>query len=224
VGDDVEIYADAGRREILHVARHLRQQRPRKDGVCHCLADLVAPRESGLRDHIGAFVVSGGDGAQKLADGFASDGDDYRAILVKSLADRLAEAFAEKMHQKVRTELWGYAPDEALDSEALIREEYVGIRPAPGYPACPDHTEKGGLFELLDASARCGVTLTENFAMAPAAAVSGWYFSHPASRYFGLGKIDRDQVADYADRKGWTRAEAERWLAPNLGYVPDDAD
>jgi 5-methyltetrahydrofolate--homocysteine methyltransferase len=190
--------------------------------VCHCLADLVAPREAGLPDHVGAFVVTAGHGARELADRFAAAGDDYSAILVKALADRLAEAFAERLHEYVRTVLWGYAADENLDNAALIREEYTGIRPAPGYPACPDHTEKAGLFELLDATERCGVELTETFAMDPAAAVSGWYLAHPASRYFGLGKIDRDQVEDYAARKGWTRDEAERWLGPSLGYAPGD--
>jgi 5-methyltetrahydrofolate--homocysteine methyltransferase len=171
---------------------------------------------------VGAFVVTAGHGARELAERFAADGDDYHAILVKALADRLAEAFAELMHRRVRTELWAYAPDEKLDNAALIREEYTGIRPAPGYPACPDHTEKDGLFRLLDAPARCGVTLTETFAMDPPAAVSGWYFAHPAARYFGLGKIGRDQVEDYAARKGWTLAEAERWLGPNLAYAPVD--
>ncbi|MFO7654494.1 MAG: methionine synthase [Candidatus Krumholzibacteriia bacterium] len=219
-GDDIEVYADGDRREILHVARHLRQQRPRSDGACLALSDLVAPRDGGPADWVGAFVVTAGHGASELAARYVAEGDDYRAILVKALADRLAESFAERLHQLVRTDLWGYAAGEDLDNAALIREEYVGIRPAPGYPACPDHTEKAGLFRLLDATARCGVTLTESFAMAPGAAVSGWYFSHPESRYFGLGKVDRDQVTDYARRKGWTLVEAERWLRPNLGYEP----
>jgi 5-methyltetrahydrofolate--homocysteine methyltransferase len=223
VGDDIEIYADERREQVVHVARHLRQQRPRGDGRSLCLADLVAPRDSGVPDYAGAFAVAAGFGAQELADRFARDGDDYRAILVKALADRLAESFAERLHQIVRTELWGYAAEENLDNEALIKEEYQGIRPAPGYPACPDHTEKEGLFRLLDATGRCGITLTESFAMDPPAAVSGWYFWRPESRYFSLGTIGRDQVADYARRKGWSLAAAERWLAPNLGYDPQSA-
>ncbi len=226
VGDDINLYVDGERDEILATSHHLRQQRPRAgDGTCHCLADLIAPRNSGRPDHVGAFVVSTGFGCSDLADRYERDGDSYSAILVKALADRLAEAFAERLHARVRREFWGYASNEALDNEALdnealIREEYVGIRPAPGYPACPDHSEKRLLFQLLDAEKNVGVRLTENCAMDPAAAVSGWYFSHPASRYFGLGKIDRDQVSDYAERKGMTVAEVERWLAPNLAYEP----
>jgi 5-methyltetrahydrofolate--homocysteine methyltransferase len=221
-GDDIALYADGHRREVIATARHLRQQRPRGgDGVCQCLADLVAPAESGKTDYVGAFVVSAGFGCRELAAQFERDGDTYGAILAKALADRLAEAFAEHLHARVRREFWGYAPDEALDNEALIREEYVGIRPAPGYPACPDHSEKRTLLRLLDAELNVGVSLTENCAMEPAASVSGWYFSHPQSRYFGLGKIDRDQITDYAERKGMTEAEAERWLAPNLAYEPD---
>ena len=219
VGDDLEIYADPERREVIGTARYLRQQRRRgSDGFCHCLADLVAPRATELRDHVGAFVVSTGFGATELAADYEARGDDYSAIMVKALADRLAEAGAEWLHALVRRELWGYAADEKLDNEALIREEYSGIRPAPGYPACPDHSEKTLIFDLLAAEDNTGVSLTENCAMLPAAAVSGWYFSHPRSKYFGVGKLGRDQVADYARRKGFSVAEVERWLAPNLGY------
>jgi 5-methyltetrahydrofolate--homocysteine methyltransferase len=207
------------------VIHGLRQQRRMNSGKPNaCLADFVAPRETTLPDHVGAFVVAAGFGAAELAQAFADEHDDYSSILVKALADRLAEAFAERLHARVRREFWGYAHDEDLDNEALIAEKYVGIRPAPGYPACPDHTEKGILFDLLDAERRTGVRLTENYAMSPGAAVSGWYFSHPASHYFGLGKIGRDQVEDYALRKGMSVAEVERWLAPNLAYEPDGAD
>jgi 5-methyltetrahydrofolate--homocysteine methyltransferase len=219
VGDDVEIYADEEHRRLLGVMHGLRQQRRSSAGKPNaCLADFVAPRTSGLSDWLGCFVVSAGFGARPLAERYQREGDDYRAILVKALADRLAEAFAERLHQRVRREFWGYAPDEALDNEALIAEKYVGIRPAPGYPACPDHTEKAILFELLAAGRRTGVELTGSYAMEPAAAVCGWYFSHLQSRYFGLGKIDHDQVQDYARRKGMSPAEVERWLAPSLAY------
>jgi 5-methyltetrahydrofolate--homocysteine methyltransferase len=222
-GDDIALYADGERARVLATTRHLRQQRPRAgDGVCHSLADFVAPAVTGKADHVGAFVVSAGFGCRDLAAQYERDGDSYGAILVKALADRLAEAFAEHLHARVRREFWGYAADEMLDNEALIREEYIGIRPAPGYPACPDHSEKLTLFGLLDAERNVGVSLTENCAMEPAASVSGWYFSHPASRYFGLGKIGRDQIADYAERKGMTATEVERWLAPNLAYDPTD--
>jgi 5-methyltetrahydrofolate--homocysteine methyltransferase len=184
------------------------------------LADFVAPKEGGPADYVGAFAVTAGIGEEDVARRFERANDDYSKILVKALADRLAEAFAEALHQKVRRELWGYAPDEALSNEQLIAEGYAGIRPAPGYPAQPDHTEKRTLFQLLDVEKEIGVKLTESCAMWPAAAVSGFYFSHPESRYFGVGKIGRDQVADYAARKGWTVEEAERWLAPNLSYDP----
>jgi 5-methyltetrahydrofolate--homocysteine methyltransferase len=174
--------------------------------------------DSGLRDHVGAFAVTAGLGsAEKVAE-FKKANDDYSAILLESLADRLAEAFAERLHERVRREFWGYAPDEALDSEGLIAERYSGIRPAPGYPACPEHTEKRTIWELLDVEAATGIQLTESMAMWPGAAVSGLYFSHPQSRYFVLGRLGQDQVEDYARRKGWSVAEAERWLSPNLGY------
>ncbi len=186
------------------------------------LADFIAPRDSGLADYIGAFAVTAGIGEDEMAERFKRANDDYSAILVKALADRLAEALAERLHQRVRREFWGYAPDEALDGAALIAEQYRGIRPAPGYPAQPDHTEKGTLFDLLEAE-RVGVQLTESFAMQPGAAVCGLYFSHPQSAYFGVGKIERDQVEDYAKRKGWSVEETERWLAPILNYDPRQA-
>ena len=223
VGDDIELYTDDSRAEVLTTLRNLRQQGEHRAGVPNrSLGDFVAPRETGLRDHVGAFAVTAGLGAQERILAFKEANDDYSAILLESLADRLAEAFAERLHQRVRTELWGHAPDEELDNEALIAEKYVGIRPAPGYPACPEHTEKRTLWELLDVQATTGIELTESMAMWPGAAVSGWYFSHPESQYFVVGRLARDQVADYAERKGWTLAEAEKWLSPNLGYDPDD--
>jgi 5-methyltetrahydrofolate--homocysteine methyltransferase len=184
------------------------------------LADFVAPKETGIADYIGAFAVTAGIGEEDVARRFERANDDYSKILVKALADRLAEAFAEALHQKVRKELWAYAPDESLSNDELVAEAYRGIRPAPGYPAQPDHTEKRTIFTLLDAEQATGLKLTESCAMWPPAAVSGLYFSHPDSRYFGLGKIGRDQVTDYAARKGWSVQEAERWLGPNLNYDP----
>ncbi len=214
IGDDVELYDDA--RTKLHF---LRQQAAKTDSRPNfCLADFVAPRDSGVKDHVGAFIVTAGIGLDAIVAQLEREHDDYRAILAKALADRLAEAFAERLHERVRRELWGYAHDEHLSNEELIKEGYRGIRPAPGYPACPDHTEKKTLFALLDGERSAGVTLTESFAMWPAAAVSGWYFAHPGAHYFGVGRIGRDQVEDYARRKGMTLAEAERWLAPSLGY------
>ncbi|MEE4162032.1 MAG: methionine synthase [Woeseiaceae bacterium] len=204
---------------------HLRQQKAKREDLAQwCLADYVAPESSGLEDYLGAFAVTAGIGIDEHVARFERDHDDYSAILLKALADRLAEAMAEYFHERVRRELWGYAPDEALTNEQLIAEAYRGIRPAPGYPACPDHTEKGKLWQLLDVGRRIDLRLTENFAMFPTAAVSGFYFSHPESRYFSVGKIDRDQVESYAARKGMSVAEAERWLAPNLGYDPGAAD
>jgi 5-methyltetrahydrofolate--homocysteine methyltransferase len=182
------------------------------------LADFVAPKETGVPDYVGAFAVTAGLGLDELVARFEADHDDYNAILTKALADRLAEAFAERLHQRVRTEFWGYARDEALDNEGLVKERYQGIRPAPGYPACPDHTEKRTLFDLLGAEKRAGITLTESFAMLPASSVSGYYFWRPEAQYFGVGKIERDQVEDYARRKGMDVATVERWLAPNLNY------
>ncbi len=220
--DDIEVYADRGRSRVLTVLRHLRQQMERPPGRPNlCLADYVAPRDPGLPDWIGAFAVSAGFGVEELCAGFERQHDDYSAILTKALADRLAESFAERLHQRVRTEFWGYARGEALDNEALIAERYVGIRPAPGYPSCPDHTEKAALFALLKATERAGIRLTESYAMWPGASVSGWYFSHPEAKYFGLGKIGRDQAADYARRKGFDVRAMERWLSPVLGYDPD---
>ena len=220
--DDIEVYRDAdSRREVLLTLHHLRQQtQKRSDSASLCLADFLAPKDSGVADWLGAFAVSAGGEVDARARAFEAAHDDYHAILLKSLADRLAEAFAEAIHQRVRREFWGYAPDEDLDNAALINEQYRGIRPAPGYPACPEHTEKGLLWELIDPIKHAGMTLTESFAMLPVSAVSGWYFAHPEARYFALGSINRDQVADYAHRKGLTISAAERWLAPNLGYDP----
>lgn len=223
VGDDIEVYTDEDRTEVLTTLHNLRQQGEHRAGIPNrSLGDFIAPKNTGLADYVGAFAVTAGLGsADKIAE-FKAANDDYSAILLESLADRLAEAFAERMHQRVRQEFWGYQPDEQLDNEALIGEKYVGIRPAPGYPACPEHTEKSTLFSLMDVTARTGIELTESMAMWPGAAVSGWYFSHPQSQYFVVGRLAQDQVADYAKRKGWTLAEAERWLAPNLGYNPED--
>jgi 5-methyltetrahydrofolate--homocysteine methyltransferase len=218
VMDDIEIQAD-GAKVMLH---HLRQQADKPvERPNLCLADFVAPKEYGKPDWIGGFAVTAGLGIEPHLERFRADNDDYSAIILKALADRLAEAFAERMHERVRREFWGYAPGEALDNDALIAEKYQGIRPAPGYPACPDHTEKTTLFRLLDATANAGIELTEGFSMYPAAAVSGWYFSHPDSQYFVVGRLTREQVEDYARRKGWTREQAERWLASNLDYDPD---
>ena len=191
-----------------------------KDKPHLALADFVAPKETGLADYVGGFAVTAGIGEEDVARRFERANDDYSKIMVKALADRLAEAFAEALHEKVRRELWAYAPGEKLTNEQVIAEEYSGIRPAPGYPAQPDHTEKRTLFTLLDAEKATGLKLTESYAMWPAAAVSGLYFSHPQSRYFGVGKIGRDQVEDYAARKDWSLAETERWLAPILNYDP----
>ena len=182
----------------------------------------MAPRETGLPDHVGAFAVTAGLGSEAKVKEFKEQLDDYSAILLESLADRLAEAFAERLHERVRTEFWGYAPDESLDNQALLKEEYDGIRPAPGYPACPEHTEKATLWQLLDVEKNTGITLTESMAMWPGASVSGFYYSHPQSQYFVVGRIGKDQVEDYAARKGMSLAEAERWLSPNLGYEPED--
>ncbi|MCW2748354.1 MAG: methionine synthase [Nocardioidaceae bacterium] len=221
--DDIEVYADDSRTELLTTLRTVRQQGEHREGIPHrALADYVAPKETGLSDYVGAFAVTAGlGGGDKIAE-FKADLDDYSAILLESLADRLAEAFAERMHERVRKEFWAHQPDESLDNEALIAEKYQGIRPAPGYPACPEHTEKATLWSLLDVQAKTGIELTESMAMWPGAAVSGFYFSHPQSQYFVVGRMGRDQVEDYAKRKGWTMKEAERWLSPNLGYEPED--
>jgi 5-methyltetrahydrofolate--homocysteine methyltransferase len=220
VGDDVELYTDGKRTEALARFHFLRQQ-AHKEGnePCRSLADFIAPKETGLPDHIGAFAVTSGIGLKELCDSFRAQHDDYNAIMAEAIADRLAEAFAECLHQRVRQE-WGYGRDENLSIDELIHEKYRGIRPAAGYPACPDHTEKGTLWSLLNVEANTGMQITESFAMWPGSSVSGLYFAHPASRYFSLGKIDRDQVADYSQRKGMSTAEVERWLGPNLNYEP----
>ena len=222
-GEDVEVYTDETRTKVLTTLHNLRQQGEHRDGIPNrSLGDFIAPKDTGLADYVGAFAVTTGLGSQVKIDEFKAANDDYSAILLESLADRLAEAFAERMHQRVRKEFWGFQPDEQLDNEALIGEKYVGIRPAPGYPACPEHTEKMTIWDLMDVQKRTGIELTESMAMWPGAAVSGWYFSHPQSQYFVVGRLAQDQVADYAKRKGWTLAEAERWLGPNLGYNPED--
>ncbi|KAA1399462.1 methionine synthase [Aeromicrobium ginsengisoli] len=218
-GDDTEIYTDETRTEVKAVLHHLRQQTEGREGSARkSLADFVAPKDSGLRDYVGAFAVTAGIGITDRIMAFKKELDDYSAILLESLADRLAEAFAERLHERVRKEFWAHAPNEALSNEELIKESYAGIRPAPGYPACPEHTEKQTIWELLDVEANTGIELTESMAMWPGAAVSGLYFSHPESQYFVLGRIGRDQVEDYAERKGWSVDEAEKWLSPNLGY------
>ncbi|OBJ73578.1 methionine synthase [Mycobacterium sp. 1274756.6] len=223
VGDDVEVYTDDTRTEVLTKFYNLRQQGAHREGIPNrSLGDFIAPKETGLADYIGAFAVTAGLGSgEKIAE-FKADLDDYSAILLESIADRLAEAFAERMHQRVRKEFWGFQPDEALDNEALIAEKYQGIRPAPGYPACPEHTEKATIWTLMDVHERTRIELTDSMAMWPGAAVSGLYFSHPQSQYFVIGRLAQDQVADYAKRKGWTLGEAERWLGANLGYNPED--
>jgi 5-methyltetrahydrofolate--homocysteine methyltransferase len=231
VGDDVEVSASplppsghlaplAGEGKIM--LHFLRQQVDKPPGrPDFCLADFIAPSDSGVRDWIGGFAVTTGIGIEPHLQKFENEHDDYSSILLKALADRLAEAFAERLHQRVRKEYWGYASDEALGNDELISEKYRGIRPAPGYPACPDHTEKATLWTLLDPPKNAGIELTESFAMYPTAAVSGWYFSHPDSQYFVVGRLTKEQVEDYAKRKEWTLAEAERWLAPNLDYDPE---
>jgi 5-methyltetrahydrofolate--homocysteine methyltransferase len=220
VGDDVELYTDDTRAEVLERFHFLRQQANREGSEpCRSLADFIAPKETGLRDTIGAFAVTTGIGLKELCDRFRAEHDDYNAIMAEALADRLAEAFAECLHKRVRDE-WGYGRAENLSPDDFIQEKYRGIRPAPGYPACPDHTEKGPIWRLLDVQANTGMLITESFAMWPGSSVSGLYFAHPQSRYFSLGKIGRDQVIDYAGRKGMSVAEVERWLGPNLNYDP----
>jgi 5-methyltetrahydrofolate--homocysteine methyltransferase len=219
-GDDIEIYRDPEGRDPAGVWHNLRQQNHKPAGRANlCLADFVAPKESGVEDWIGAFAVCA-DGIDARVAELEAKNDDYNAILLKSLADRLAEAFAERLHERVRREYWGYAEDEHLSNEQLVAEAYRGIRPAPGYPACPDHQAKGLLWKLLDAERKAGMRLTESYAMLPASAVAGFYLSHPESSYFAVGKIGRDQVEDYARRAGLTLEQAERWLAPNLAYDP----
>jgi 5-methyltetrahydrofolate--homocysteine methyltransferase len=222
VGDDVELYTDSTRGKILDRFHFLRQQANREGSEpCRSLADFIAPKETGLPDHIGAFAVTSGIGLKELCDRFRAENDDYNAIMAEAIADRLAEAFAECLHKKAREE-WGYGCKEGLSNEDLIQEKYRGIRPAPGYPACPDHTEKGTIWRLLDVQEKTGILITESFAMWPGSSVSGLYFAHPESRYFSLGKIDRDQVSDYQERKGMSLPEIERWLGPNLNYDPEE--
>lgn len=221
VGDDIHLYSDERRDEILCVSHHLRQQTEKTDFANYCLADFLAPKSSGKADYLGAFAVTGGLEEDALAEAYDRQHDDYNKIMVKALADRLAEAFAEYLHERVRKVIWGFAPNENLSNEELIRENYQGIRPAPGYPACPEHTEKAAIWRLLAVEEQTGMKLTESFAMWPGASVSGWYFSHPDSRYFAVAQIQRDQVEDYAARKGMSVTEVERWLAPNLGYDAD---
>jgi 5-methyltetrahydrofolate--homocysteine methyltransferase len=223
IGDDIEIYADEERRDVITRFHFLRQQMQKPQGQPnYCLADFVAPKDSGRRDYLGGFAVTAGLGADELAQRFQADHDDYNAILTKALADRLAEAFAEYLHREARI-AWGFGKDESLTNEDLIRERYRGIRPAPGYPASPDHVEKRPLFDLLAAETNTGITLTESFAMHPGASVSGFYFSHLESRYFAVGKIERDQARDYAARKGTSLREVEKWLGPYLNFAAGEA-
>ncbi|MDC3213842.1 methionine synthase [Pseudoalteromonas distincta] len=219
VGDDIEIYTDETRKEVLTTSCHLRQQTEKTDFANYCLADYIAPK--GTPDYFGAFAVTGGLEEDDLANAFDAQQDDYNKIMIKAVADRLAEAFAEYLHEKVRKEYWGFAPDENLANDELIRENYQGIRPAPGYPACPEHTEKKKIWQLLDTEKRIGMQLTSSYAMWPGAAVSGWYFSHPEAKYYAVAAVQKDQVEDYAKRTNMTLEEAERWLSPNLGYDPD---
>ncbi len=219
--DDIRVFTDDNRQDELMRLCHLRQQRSKPAGQPqYCLADFVAPIDSGRHDYVGAFALTAGIGIDEHVARFEADHDDYSSILLKALADRLAEALAEYLHQRVRTEFWAYESDERLNNNELIAEKYRGIRPAPGYPACPDHTEKGQLWKLLGVESAIDLKLTDSFAMYPTAAVSGFYFSHPESRYFSVGKLGRDQVVSYAERKSMSVEEAERWLSPNLGYDP----
>ena len=219
IGDDVELYADPNRKEVIDTIHFVRQQMKKRSGKANmCLADFITPKETGIIDHMGGFAVTAGIGIEEKLELFEGSHDDYNDILLKALADRFAEAFAEHMHERVRKEFWGYAKDESLNNNELIKEKYRGIRPAPGYPACPDHTEKTGLFALLNARQNAGIDLTDSMAMMPASSVSGYYFSHPESQYFGIGKISKDQVQDYAKRKDMELQLTERWLAPNLAY------
>jgi 5-methyltetrahydrofolate--homocysteine methyltransferase len=216
VGDDIEVYTDESRTEVLKVLHNLRQQTEKPKGFNYCLSDYIAPKDSGKADWIGGFAVTGGIGERELADEYKANGDDYNAIMIQAVADRLAEAFAEYLHKEVRKDIWGYSPDEDLSNDDLIREKYQGIRPAPGYPACPEHTEKGTLWELMDVEKAIDMSLTTSYAMWPGASVSGMYFSHPDARYFAIAQIQQDQVESYAERKGWDMLEAEKWLGPNI--------
>jgi 5-methyltetrahydrofolate--homocysteine methyltransferase len=221
--DDIEIYSDDSRRGVRRVLHTIRSQTQKTDGLPNiALADFIAPKESGKKDYIGAFAVTAGIGIEKLVEKFEKDHDDYNSIMVKALADRLAEAFAEHLHELVRKKYWGYSPEEEFSNDDLIKENYKGIRPAPGYPAQPDHTEKPIIFNLLDVEKNTGIKLTETYAMYPAASVSGLYFAHPESKYFTVGKIGKDQVMDYHKRKGMSLEETEKWLAPILNYEPGE--
>ena len=216
--DDIEVYEDQSRTIVQSTLHHIRQQSSKNNDVAEMLSlgDFIAPKESNIDDYIGGFAVTTGIGVEKLAAEYEKKGDDYNSILVKALADRLAEAFAEHLHERIRKEHWGYSNDESLGNEDLIKEKYRGIRPAPGYPSCPDHTEKKQLFDLLDVHKNIGISLTDSFAMRPAASVSGWYFSHPESKYFNVGKIKQDQLESLAIRKELDLSDMERWLRPNL--------
>ena len=221
--DDIALYTDESRSEELAVLHTLRQQMAKKEGRYNiALADFIAPKATGIADYIGGFAVTAGHGEDEIARRFEEAKDDYSSILLKALADRFAEAFAERMHQRVRKEFWAYVPDETLTNEELIAEKYQGIRPAPGYPAQPDHTEKRILFDLLNAEQNAGIELTESFAMWPGSSVSGLYFAHPEAHYFGVGRVEKDQIEEYAKRKGMSVKDAERWLAPILNYTPGE--
>jgi 5-methyltetrahydrofolate--homocysteine methyltransferase len=218
-GDDIEIYTDESRDNIVNKLYHLRQQVSKSEGKSnYCLSDFIAPKSYGKNDWIGAFAVTTGIGVKQLVQKYENQNDDYSAIMIKAIADRLAEAFTERLHQRIRQEFWGYAADEKLSKNDLIKEKYNGIRPAPGYPACPDHTEKQKIWDLLNVEKQTSISLTESFAMNPAASVSGWYFAHPKSQYFSIGKITKEQIADYAKRKNMDVDEAEKWLASSLDY------
>ena len=219
IEDDIELYTDESRSEVLGKFHMLRQQIKKSEKAFnHSLADYIAPKESGLEDYLGGFAVTAGIGIEPYIEQFEKDHDDYNSIMLKALADRFAEAFTEFMHEKVRKEIWGYADQEEFSNDELIKESYKGIRPAPGYPACPDHLEKPTLFKLLNAEKLTGISLTESMAMYPAASVSGWYFAHPESKYFGIGKIEKDQIENYAKRKSESVETIEKWLGPNLNY------
>ena len=220
VGDDVEVYKDDQRKEVLTTFHFIRQQNKKVNGLPNlCLADFIAPKDSNVKDYIGGFALTTGLGIEKWIKEFNDKKDDYNCVMIKALADRLAEAFAEKMHEITRKELWGYAKDETFDNDDLIKEKYQGIRPAPGYPACPDHTEKKTLFDLLQVGKNASIELTETLAMSPSASICGWYFSHFESKYFGVGKIGDDQIEDLAKRKSSEIKVIEKWLAPNLNYI-----
>jgi 5-methyltetrahydrofolate--homocysteine methyltransferase len=216
MNEDINVYSAKNSDELIGVAHHCRQQTQKPRGFNYCLSDYVMPEAVNGRDYLGAFAVTAGIGEDQLAKAYEQDGDDYNAIMSKAIADRLAEAFAEYLHERVRKELWGYAKDEKLDNKGLIGEKYQGIRPAPGYAACPEHTEKQLIWDLLDVENSIGMKLTSSYAMWPGAAVSGWYFAHPDAKYFAVAKIQQDQLDSYAERKGWSTAVAEKWLTPNL--------